>query len=739
MTLTTRSVSVGPLPPGMRLHWYEIQNVLGQGGFGVTYSGWDTNLKQAVAIKEYLPQDCAARGTDGVVRDCTAGGSGNFVWGLRRFIDEARTLARLRHSSIVRAMSVFEANGTAYMVMELERGLHIDKAISAGRLDTDAALVDFLTPLLDGLAYVHAEGFIHRDVKCDNIVIREDGTPVLLDFGSARRAQAPGRHHLTTVVSRGFAPFEQYDDSGQDLPQGPWTDVYALGATAYYVITGHKPVDALTRGAAILRNRPDPFRPPPPRPGTDFSPAMLDAVCKALAFRPEDRPASAGAWSLMLPRESGSEARRPAERRVVSELVPPDEAPANEVLLFTDESSVDGGRRRLEALSVLVVDDETHALTMTSRVLESLGVAAIATARDGEEALALLDQDPGGVDVVLLDLDMPRMDGLELMRHLGERRVRPAVVVLGAADVRLIAAAESLAHSHFLYLLGSVAKPVKPASLRSVLTQMDPDRTSPHRDDGLPLTETELREGLEGDALQVVYQPKVAVADRKVVGAEALARWAHPERGMLGPRTFLPVAARLGLMEVITDKVFRSAMVQAGEWQMEGFGLSMAVNFAADDLNRLDLPEYIVNGAQSEGVDPTTVILEVTESRVMQDFRVPLEILARLRLRGVGLSIDDFGKAFSAVERIRHIPFTEMKVDRAFVYGASSDPAARSILESSITLGRSLGLTLVAEGVETGDDWALVERLGCDHVQGYFVSRPIQASEFADWYRRWRH
>jgi EAL domain-containing protein (putative c-di-GMP-specific phosphodiesterase class I)/serine/threonine protein kinase len=720
-----------PLPAGFKLHWYEIYSVVGRGGFGVTYTGWDTNLNQAVAIKEYYPTTCAVRTGGSEVRQSSDDPDGNFVWGLRRFIDEARTLARLRHPNIVRVLSVFEANGSAYMVMELERGVDLEDALSLHQLDDDDALLAVLYPLVDGLTYVHRQGFIHRDIKTSNILLRDDGTPVLLDFGSARRATPRGARNLTTVVSRGFAPFEQYNHSGDDLKQGPWTDVYSLGATLYRIISGTLPVDSLTRGRAFLDGGGDPLAPPTPREGTSFSSALIDAAQSALALRPVDRPQSAATWADLLPALGTKRAAAgPAERVPIAHPIgKPQPASVTTVPTISPE--------RIADLNVLVVDDERHALTMTCRVVESLGVGGVSVACDGEEALEFIEHSPSAAQVLVCDLDMPRMDGLELMRHLGSLDRPPSVILLGSGDERLLAAAQSLALSHDLSLLGSASKPVRPEFLLQMFSKFDSDKTAQPERHAATLSVEELNDGLANDALNVVYQPKVSVVDRKVVGVEALARWNHPSRGLLGPNTFIPVALEAGRMDVVTDQVFRAAMAQAGTWGALGYDLGVAVNFAVDDLRRLDLPEYIVACANDEGVDPGKVTLEVTESRVMTDFRVPLEILARLRLRRVGLSIDDFGKAYSSVERIRHIPFTEMKVDREFVYGASADLAARTILESSIALGRSLGLALVAEGVETNEDWDLVQRLGCDFVQGYFVARPMTGDEIPDWVTAW--
>lgn len=167
----------------------------------------------------------------------------------------------------------------------------------------------------------------------------------------------------------------------------------------------------------------------------------------------------------------------------------------------------------------------------------------------------------------------------------------------------------------------------------------------------------------------------------------------------------------------------------------QGLDLKIAVNVSADSLVRLDLPELILDTADRCGVEPTRIVLEVTETKLMRDLKGPLEILTRLRMRGVSLSIDDFGTGHSSMEQLKRIPFTELKVDRAFVHGAAKDMSARAILESSVSLGRSLSMTIVAEGVEDQTDWDLIASIGVDVVQGYFVARPMPADEFEAWLR----
>ena len=234
-----------------RLHWYLIDKVLGQGGFGITYLAHDPNLDQFVAVKEYLPMELAVRDSDNSVYPASEANGERYRWGLERFISEARTLAKFKHPAIVRVLSVFEENNTAYMVMEYERGESFQQVIDQRKQFTEQELMQILGPLLDGLELIHSHGFIHRDIKPANIYIRRDGSPVLLDFGSARQALGEQTKSLTSIVSPGYAPFEQYYSKSDK--QGPWTDIYSLAATVYRAMTGLMPMDAIDRSEAILK------------------------------------------------------------------------------------------------------------------------------------------------------------------------------------------------------------------------------------------------------------------------------------------------------------------------------------------------------------------------------------------------------------------------------------------------------------------------------------------------------
>ena len=282
------------LSEGHQIHWYVVRKILGEGGFGITYLAEDTNLGRMVALKEYLPVDMAYRDDTASVQPLAGEAGEMFDWGLERFISEAQTLARFKHPNIVHVFSVFRENNTAYMVMEYEQGRGLDSMLKGKKTIPEQELMNIISPLMDGLEQVHGFGFIHRDIKPANIYIREDGSPVLIDFGSARQSLGETTRTLTAMVSPGYAPFEQYISKGEK--QGPWTDIYGLGATLYRAVTGISPTNAMDRSDAILHNSKDTYIPVSDINPEGYSAALLAAIDKALAFRPEDRPQSIAEW-----------------------------------------------------------------------------------------------------------------------------------------------------------------------------------------------------------------------------------------------------------------------------------------------------------------------------------------------------------------------------------------------------------------------------------------------------------
>lgn len=280
------------LAEGSVLLQYQIEKVLGQGGFGITYKGMDTRLKMPVAIKEFYPCDRSVRVSDGSIRPKSSLDTELFKKGMISFLQEAQTLGQFRHPNIVQVYNFFEALGTAYMVMAFEEGECLSDRIKRRKRDplTEEELMTIILPLLDGLHVFHSAGYIHRDIKPGNIYIRKDETPVLLDFGSARQAIGIATKSLTTLLTPGYAPFEQYYSSSKR--QGPWTDIYAIGAVLYRIITGRVPTHATDRSSAIMRRETDPVPCLKSSFGLNYSHRFLSAIQHAMQVLESDRPQS---------------------------------------------------------------------------------------------------------------------------------------------------------------------------------------------------------------------------------------------------------------------------------------------------------------------------------------------------------------------------------------------------------------------------------------------------------------
>ena len=301
----TERIHKQALPVGHILNCYRLLDVLGVGGFGITYLAEHTTLGNRVAIKEYLPNEYAVR-EGASVHPKSAVERENFEWGLARFLDEARTLARFEHRNLVRAWDYFRENSTGYIVMDYEDGESLDRLLERHETFSEGQLRRILLPIVQGLREVHAAGYLHRDIKPSNVYVRRsDESPVLLDFGAARQALGRKSKSLTAVATAGYSPPEQYESEGT---QGPWTDIYALSALSYRAITGKAPVEAPRRLSRIVRGQPDPLPKLEEAAPEGFSESLLRAMDQGLRVIDKERPASLDEWLALFSMSSSADA-----------------------------------------------------------------------------------------------------------------------------------------------------------------------------------------------------------------------------------------------------------------------------------------------------------------------------------------------------------------------------------------------------------------------------------------------
>src|SRR5580658_6470994 len=383
--------------------------------------------------------------------------------------------------------------------------------------------------------------------------------------------------------------------------------------------------------------------------------------------------------------------------------------------------------------SVLLVDDSAAQRAYAVALCQELGIKEVREASNGLEALALLAALPSPPDLLIIDLEMPTMDGPELLTRLRERGIESPIIVASSRERSLLHSVQDMGNTMGLCLIGGLQKPLRLESLSAILRNWDSvsDRRKQAAND-LPIDPEALRAGIDRGEIVVHYQPQIAVTSGDVHGVEALARWNHPTLGLIQPDQFIPMAEEHGLIHKLTLQVMNEALLQAATWNAHGLDLSVAINLSPKLLDSPNLLQEISGLQQAYGLRAEQVVLEITQTSLLRDLSVALAVLTRLRLRGFGLSLDDYGTGFSSMQQLARIPFTELKIDRSFVHGVHERESVQVMLRSALEMAKRLGLNTVAEGVESIQDWRLLHEYGCTFVQGWLMAKAMPAEAVPD-------
>jgi EAL domain-containing protein (putative c-di-GMP-specific phosphodiesterase class I)/CheY-like chemotaxis protein len=381
---------------------------------------------------------------------------------------------------------------------------------------------------------------------------------------------------------------------------------------------------------------------------------------------------------------------------------------------------------------------QRHAL---ADILVHLGVGRITQAPDGHTALRHFNAGiTPAVDVAIIDLALPGMDALELIRRLGEARSAASVIILGAQSNAVLFSAETMADAYGVRVLGALGKPATAGRLQALIAQhLQPGDAHGLENQATALSFAEVGQGLQGREFAPHFQPKIELETGQVKGLEMFARWRHPLYGLLGPASFMPALEQAGRVDFLDWTMIEKSVAACRKLHDQGIPISFSINVDQSTLAHPQFMDQMAACLARYQILADYITFEMTESAVLSTDPHFLERLLRLRMKGYGLAIDDYGTGRSNLQLLARIPFSELKIDRSFVDGAAKRPAIGMVLRSCLGLARSLDRRSVAVGVETKQDWDFLQGLGCTYAQGYYIAKPMPVEEFPAWLADWQH
>ncbi len=385
---------------------------------------------------------------------------------------------------------------------------------------------------------------------------------------------------------------------------------------------------------------------------------------------------------------------------------------------------------------ILVIDDDNTVCELITALAQAMGFDCVAT----KDAATFSSVEFPDTTLILLDLMMPGMDGIEVLRLLGERHSRARILLMSGMDRRVLETAEKLAHSLGLRVVGHLQKPFPLTELRGLLgalAGMDAP-AKPTEAPPISVSNEQLRKAIENREFVNYYQPQISLATGEVTGVEALARWNHPELGMILPENFIARVEALGLIGKLCWNTAEMAMTEAKQFvDSNGSPLRLSINVSMISLHDLEFPDAFLNLAKKYEFPVDRIALEITETSLISELSRTLDVLTRLRMKNFHLSIDDFGSGYAMMRQLQHVPATELKIDRSIVERMHLNESDRVMVEKIIEMGHELNMEVMAEGVTTTEQFEMLRQKGCDGAQGFFFSHALPANELMTWLEKY--
>ena len=381
--------------------------------------------------------------------------------------------------------------------------------------------------------------------------------------------------------------------------------------------------------------------------------------------------------------------------------------------------------------NILIVDDDPIQVALLTSYFVAMGARRVDGACNAAEGLFKLHENGAVYDLVVSDLQMPQMDGVEFMRNIKSTTFSGKFAIISGVKTDLIGHAARLAKMHNLDLVGHISKPITKESLDAVFLKEHVEHTPYEKCPEVVITQESFSEGMRNREIVSYYQPKVSVRTGKIEGAEALARWVTLDGTHISPEDFVKFAVQSGRMNELTFHLFDTVLQDLPTLLRVSPDLKVAINLDAENIRNRALPDQLYDRMNRHGIKVGNVSFEVTESNILDLDVTTLEVLSRLRVLDFDLAVDDFGTGSSNIQTLRDFPYSELKIDKSFISDAISNAFSRESVRAAVSLARQLDMRIVAEGVEDMATWNMIEELGIDHAQGYLVSKPMPKSDFA--------